>query len=92
MFERLNRLRAERDKAQAKFEEAKAKLDEANDKLRAEEATSILDIVDSVKFTPEQLAEYLGVKVEKAPSSKSKKEKAKEENVVLTEDILDESF
>lgn len=92
MFERLNRLRAERDKAQAKFEDAKAKLDEANDKLRAEEATNILDIVDSVKFTPEQLAEYLGIKVEKAPSSKNKKEKAKEENVVLTEDILDESF
>ena len=78
MFEKLNRLRTERERAKAKFEEAKVKYEEAEEKLKAEMATSILDVVARKDFSPEQLAEYLGVAdKEKAASSKSKKKEAK---------------
>lgn len=78
MFEKLNKLRTEHEKAKARLEEAKAKYEEAEEKLNAELATSILDVVARKDFTPEQLAEHLGVAdKEKAASSKSKKKEAK---------------
>ena len=61
MFEKLNRLRTEYEKAKVKFEEAKVKVEETAAKLKAEEATSILGMVEELSFTPEQLAEFLGV-------------------------------
>ncbi len=107
MFEKLNRLRLEHERAQARFEEAKQKLEESGARLKAEEAASILGIVDSLKFTPEQLAEYLGVKDEKASPEKKKEkpkktsdvtetkdssEPQKDENDGIMEDILNESY
>ena len=78
MFEKLNKLRTEHEKAKARLEEAKAKYEETEEKLNAELATSILDVVARKDFTPEQLAEHLGVAdKEKTASSKSKKKEAK---------------
>ena len=85
MFEKLKRLRADRDRAQARLNEAKAKLDEVNERLKAEEASSMVGIVERLGLSPEQLAEYLGV--EEKPAAPAKKE-----NKGIAEDILDESF
>lgn len=80
MFEKLNRLRTERERAKAKLEEAKVKYEEAEEKLKAEMATSILDVVARKDFSPEQLAEYLGVADKEKPVSKGKKESKTEKN------------
>ncbi|WP_026495884.1 DUF4315 family protein [Butyrivibrio sp. WCD3002] len=81
MFEKLNKLRTEHEKAKARFEEAKAKYEEAEEKLNAELAASILDVVGRKDFTPEQLAEHLGVGDKEKPASKSKKKETKTADV-----------
>ena len=107
MFEKLSRLRTEYERAALRLEEAKAKLEEAEARLKAEEATNILDIVAQMEFTPEQLAEYLGVADRKKPAPKKQKKESKPvaadltepekyahdtENVGTLEDILNESY
>ncbi|WP_026519407.1 DUF4315 family protein [Butyrivibrio sp. FCS006] len=103
MFEKLKRLRADRDRAQARLNEAKAKLDEVNERLKAEEASSMVGIVERLGLSPEQLAEYLGVEESEkltAPMNNKKETKSKsteadaqdKENKGIVEDILDESF
>ena len=103
MFEKLKRLRADRDRAQARLNEAKAKLDEVNERLKAEEASSMVGIVERLGLSPEQLADYLGVGERKkltAPMNNNKETKSKsteadaqdKENKGIVEDILDESF
>lgn len=77
MFEKLNRLRTEHERARVKLEEAKARYEEAEAKLNAELATSILDVVARKDFTPEQLAEYLGVTDKQKTSSKNNKKDVK---------------
>ena len=99
MFERLNRLRSEHERARKRLEEAQAKLDEAAAKLKAEEESSILGIVETLDLTPEQLAEFLGVSYKQKKSSSGNKKKETEpadtkeqaENDE-TEDVLNEIY
>lgn len=104
MFEKLTRIRAEHERNTIRFEEARAKMEESAAKLKEEEATALVGLIEKVKMTPEQLADYLGVKDEK-PSAPKKKTSAKEttgnpvkdsddhkeENNEM-EDILNESY
>ncbi|WP_026527761.1 DUF4315 family protein [Butyrivibrio sp. VCD2006] len=77
MFERLNRFRAERERILPKYEEYKRKLEDVDARIHEEEVTEILGIVNRVEMTPEQLAEFLGVKDDdKKPVPKSKKAEA----------------
>ena len=59
MFTKLDRLRAEHGKALKKLEEAQRKVDETAEKVKAGEATEILNIVAEMNWTPEQLAEFI---------------------------------
>ncbi|WP_044930965.1 DUF4315 family protein [Butyrivibrio sp. AC2005] len=74
MFEKLTRLRAELERITPRYEEITAKYEDIKAKIREEEVTQIIGVVDKVNMTPEQLAEYLGVREEKKPApSKNKK-------------------
>ena len=106
MFEKLIRIRAEHERNTLRFEEARAKMEESAAKLKEEEATALVGLIEKVKMTPEQLADYLGVKDEKLSALKKKKDTAakettgnpvkdsddhnKENNEM--EDILNESY
>ncbi len=106
MFERLTRIRVEHERNTARFEEARARMEESAAKLKEEEATALVGLAEKVKMTPEQLAEYLGVKDEKPSAPKKKKEannKVDSGNPVKdsddhgkeneeSEDILNESY
>lgn len=74
MFERLTRIRAEHERNVLRFEEARAKMEESAAKIKEEEATALVGLAEKVKMTPEQLADYLGVKDEKPKTPKKKKE------------------
>lgn len=59
MYEKLDKLRAELDKARMKRAEADAKVKHLEQKLREAENSQILAEVGALKLTPEQLAEFL---------------------------------
>ena len=59
MYAKLDRLRAEHNKALKKLEEAKKKVEETAEKVREGEATEVLSIVAELKWTPEQLSDFI---------------------------------
>ena len=59
MFAKLDRLRAEHEKALKKLEEAQKKVDETAEEVKAGEATEVLNIVAELKWTPEQLSDFI---------------------------------
>lgn len=59
MFTKLDRLRAEHEKALKKLAEAQQKVDETAEKVKAGEATEVLNIVAEMDWTPEELAEFI---------------------------------
>ena len=64
MFEKLNRARAERERNYAKLDELKKKALNSDAKVKELEATTVVDIVNERKLTPEQLYELLKEKEE----------------------------
>ena len=60
-FTRLNRLRAELEKAKAKRAELDNRIRETERKCKEEESTTIRDIVRAARMTPEQLAALIGM-------------------------------
>ena len=74
MFEKLTRLRAELERITPRYEEITAKYEDIKAKIHEEEVIEVIGIVEKVGMTPEQLADYLGVKEEKKPATyKNKK-------------------
>lgn len=59
MNAKLDKLRAEHEKALKKLEEAQMKVEEAAERVREGEATEVLNIVAELKWTPEQLADFI---------------------------------
>lgn len=59
MFANLDRLRAERDKLQLRLMELQDKVNTAEQKVKEAEATQILDMVEVLKMTPEELAQLI---------------------------------
>ncbi|MBQ3795982.1 MAG: DUF4315 family protein [Butyrivibrio sp.] len=65
MFARLDRLRAEHEKALKKLEDAQKKVEETAAKVKEGEATEVLSIVAEMNWTPEQLADFIKENEEK---------------------------
>lgn len=59
MYEKLDKLRADLEKAKQKRAEADARVKQMEQRLREAENTQILADVGALKLTPEQLAEFL---------------------------------
>ena len=59
MYEKLDKLRAELDRAKQRRADADAKVKQLEQKLREAENTQILADVGALKLTPEQLAQFL---------------------------------
>lgn len=59
MYERLDKLRAELDRAKQRRADADAKVKQLEQKLREAENSQILADVGALKLTPEQLAQFL---------------------------------
>ena len=59
MYAKLDRLRADLQKAISKRDEADAKVKQLENKLKEEEATQIVNDVASYNMSPEQLAQFL---------------------------------
>ncbi len=59
MYAKLDRLRADLQKAIAKRDDADAKVKQLEEKLKQEEATQIVNDVASYNMSPEQLAQFL---------------------------------
>lgn len=59
MYEKLDKLRAELDRAKQRRADADAKVKQLEQKLRAAENSQILADVGALKLTPEQLAQFL---------------------------------
>ena len=59
MYEKLDKLRAELDRAKQRRADADAKVKQLEQKLREAENTQILADVGAMKLTPEQLAQFL---------------------------------
>ena len=59
MYEKLDKLRAELDRAKQRRAEADAKVKQLEQKLREAENSQILADVGALKLTPEQLAQFL---------------------------------
>lgn len=86
VFGKLNRLRAEHEKALQKLAEAQKKVDETAEKVKEGEATEVLNIVAEKKLSPEQLYELINAKQNKNDTSKKYDEDLMEEGL-LDEDI-----
>ena len=84
MFERLSKLRAELVRITPRYEEITAKYEDLKAKIHEEEVTEVIGIVDKIGMTPEQLAEYLGVKEEKKAASSVSKKKSQTEKTDKT--------
>ena len=92
MFEKLQRIRAEVERNGKRLEEDQKKYDDSLARLKAEEATTVLGVVEIMKLTPEKAAELLGYREEpKASASKSKKKDTSEKNSVSEEAIDDQN-
>jgi hypothetical protein len=90
MFEKLTRLRAELERITPRYEEITAKYEDIKAKIHEEEVTQIIGVVNMVNMTPEQLAEYLGVKEEKKPAPvKSKKDSSPKDKAAETKNADD---
>ena len=76
MFERLRKLRGELERMTPRYVEITTKYEDLKSKIHEEEVTEVIGIVDKVGMTPEQLAEYLGVKDDKKPVASSCKKKS----------------
>ena len=60
MFAKLDKLRADHEKALKKLEEAQLKVDETAARVKEGEATEILTMItEKMKWTPEQLADFI---------------------------------
>lgn len=59
MYERLDKLRADLEKARKRKVEAEARVKEAEEKLREAENTQVLNDVNALKLSPEQVAQFL---------------------------------
>ena len=59
MYEKLDKLRAELDRAKQRRADADAKVKQLEQKLREAENSQILADVGAMKLTPEQLAQFL---------------------------------
>ena len=59
MYEKLDKLRAELDRAKQRRADADAKVKQLEQKLKEAENTQILADVGAMKLTPEQLAQFL---------------------------------
>lgn len=59
MYEKLDKLRADLERAKQKRAEADARVKQMEQRLREAENTQILADVGALKLTPEQLAEFL---------------------------------
>ncbi|MBQ8821728.1 MAG: DUF4315 family protein [Lachnospiraceae bacterium] len=59
MYEKLDKLRAELDRAKQRRADADAKVKQLEQKLREAENSQILADVGALKLTPEQLAQFL---------------------------------
>lgn len=59
MYEKLDKLRADLERAKQKRAEADARVKQMEQRLREAENTQILAEVGALKLTPEQLAEFL---------------------------------
>ena len=59
MYEKLDKLRAELDRAKQRRADADAKVKQLEQKLKEAENTQILADVGALKLTPEQLAQFL---------------------------------
>lgn len=59
MYEKLDKLRAELDRAKQRRADADAKVKQLEQKLREAENSQILAEVGALKLTPEQLAQFL---------------------------------
>lgn len=86
VFGKLNRLRAEHEKALQKLAEAQKKVDETAEKVKEGEATEVLNIVAEKKLSPEQLYELINATQNKTDTSKKYDEDLMEEGL-LDEDI-----
>ena len=74
MFEKLQRMRAEVERNWKRLEEDQKKYDDSLARLKAEEATTVLGVIEILNLTPEKAAELLGYHEEtKTSPSKSKK-------------------
>ena len=107
MFERLVKARADVERNVRKLQEAQKKYDASVERLKEVEKTEILDLVNSQKMTPDELAEFLGMGGEKVPTvadcaTTVPKWESKSTNAVSTypaddedtemEDTIDEDF
>ena len=59
MYEKLDKIRAELDRAKQRRADADAKVKQLEQKLREAENSQILADVGAMKLTPEQLAQFL---------------------------------
>ena len=59
MYEKLDKIRADLERAKKKRAEADAKVKQLEQKLKEAENTQILADVGALKLTPEQLAQFL---------------------------------
>ena len=59
MYEKLDKLRADLDRARQRRADAEAKVKQAEDKLREAENSQVLADVSALKLTPEQVAQFL---------------------------------
>ena len=59
MYEKLDKLRADLDKARQRKADAEAKVKQAEEKLREAENSQVLADVSALKLTPEQVAQFL---------------------------------
>lgn len=59
MYERLDKLRADLEKARKRKVEAEARVKVAEEKLREAENTQVLNDVNALKLSPEQVAQFL---------------------------------
>lgn len=96
VFGKLNRLRAEHERALQKLAEAQKKVDETAEKVKAGEATEVLNIVAEKKLSPEQLYELLSgkdsadVAIQMAEDAKNNTSKNIDKEI--EEDFLDEDI
>ena len=74
MSKKLANLRASDAKDQARLEKLQTRIKERKEKIRLEEKTEILGIVQEIGMTPEQLADHFAELLAQKRQSKKKKE------------------
>ena len=96
MFERLRRYRTDRERYVSKIEEFQKKVEDLDSKIRAEEASTIVGVMNFLNLTPEKAAEMLGYhEEEKKPAPKKNTSEKKEttgingQNTVKNDDNKD---